>query len=76
MRNGKIKEIKKAVDDDGVWMKVKAARSVLGISRMKMAALLRSRELPYEIDSMDKRIKRVRKADVERLQRQGLQKVA
>ena len=76
MQNGKIKEIKKAVDDDGVWMKVKAARNVLGISRTKMAALLRSRELPYEVDSMDKRIKRVRKTDVERLQRQGLQKVA
>lgn len=73
MRNGKVK---KSVDEDEVSMKATVAGEVLGISKKKLAALLSSGALPFERDSLDSRVKRVRKSDVRRLQQQGLGKVA
>jgi hypothetical protein len=46
---------------------VTEARRILGISANKMSALIGSGTLPYEQDPLDRRVKLVRRADVEGL---------
>jgi hypothetical protein len=48
---------------------VTEARRILGISANKMSALIGSGTLPYEQDPLDRRVKLVRRADVEGLMR-------
>ena len=48
---------------------VTEARRILGISANKMSALIGSGTLPYEQDPLDRRVKLVKRADVEGLMR-------
>ncbi len=48
---------------------VTEARRILGISANKMSALIGSGTLPYEQDPLDRRVKLVRRDDVEGLMR-------
>ena len=48
---------------------VTEARRILGISANKMSALIGSGTLPFEQDPLDRRVKLVRRADVEGLMR-------
>jgi hypothetical protein len=48
-------------------MKVTEVQRLLGVSKKKMAALLAEGTLPYVLDPLDKRVKLVKRADVERL---------
>jgi hypothetical protein len=43
------------------------AQTLLGISAKGLARLLKSGELPYERDALDRRVKMVKRADVEKL---------
>ena len=52
---------------DGEMMTVGEAAEYLGISGRKMAQLIRESVLTYETDPLDKRIKLVYRADVEKL---------
>jgi excisionase family DNA binding protein len=49
------------------YMTVGEARDYLGVSRAKMTRLIESGELPAEENPLDKRSKKVRRADVEKL---------
>lgn len=48
-------------------MKVAEAQRLLGVSKKKMASLLVEGTLPYTLDPLDKRVKLINRADVERL---------
>jgi hypothetical protein len=48
-------------------MTIGAAREILGVSKKKMAALIADGDLATESDPLDKRVKLVRRADVEAL---------
>ena len=48
---------------------VSEARRILGISANKMSALIGSGTLPYEQDPLDRRVKLVKRSDVENLMR-------
>jgi excisionase family DNA binding protein len=50
------------------------AQKHLGVSGKTMARLLKSGELPFERDKLDRRIKLVRRADVERLAAESARK--
>lgn len=50
-----------------IQIKVAEARIILGVSKKKMAALLTEGVLPYRVDVLDKRIKWLWLADVQRL---------
>jgi hypothetical protein len=51
------------------YMTIRQAREALGVSRTKMADLLKDGVLLTVDDTLDKRKKLVRRADVERLKR-------
>jgi excisionase family DNA binding protein len=51
------------------YITVAQAREMLGVSRSKMAKMLKDGELKYEHYTLDKREKHIRRADVERLMR-------
>lgn len=55
-------------------MTVTEARVLLGISRAKMADLLATGVLSYEPDVLDKRLKLVKRADVEALRARAKRK--
>lgn len=48
-------------------MKVMEVQRLLGVSKKKMASLLAEGTLPYTLDPLDKRVKLIKRADVERL---------
>ena len=48
-------------------MKVMEVQRLLGVSKKKMASLLAEGTLPYTLDPLDKRVKLINRADVERL---------
>jgi hypothetical protein len=48
-------------------MKVTEVQRLLGVSKKKMAALLAEGTLPYILNPLDKRVKLINRADVERL---------
>jgi hypothetical protein len=48
-------------------MKVTEVQRLLGVSKKKMAALLAEGTLPYTLNPLDKRVKLINRADVERL---------
>ncbi len=60
---------KAVVPQDSELMTVTEARRILGISANKMSALIGSGTLPYEQDPLDRRVKLVRRSDVEGLMR-------
>ena len=57
-------------------MKVMEVQRLLGVSKKKMAALLAEGTLPYTLDPLDKRVKLINRADVERLMRPRQRMVA
>jgi len=57
-------------------IKVTEAQRMLGVSKKKMASLLAEGTLPFELDPLDKRVKLVKFADVERLMELKLRKAA
>jgi hypothetical protein len=60
---------KSMVPHDSKLITVTEARRLLGISANKMSALIGSGTLPYEQDPLDRRVKLVRRVDVEGLMR-------
>lgn len=52
------------------YITIKTAREMLGVSRTKMADLLRDGTLPTVDDALDKRKKLVKRSDVEQLKNQ------
>ncbi len=60
---------KAVIPQDSELITVTEARRILGISANKMSALIGSGTLPYEQDPLDRRVKLVRRADVEGLMR-------
>lgn len=48
-------------------IKVTQAQKLLGVSKKKIAALIVEGVLPYELDVLDKRVKLLHLADVQRL---------
>lgn len=48
-------------------MKVTEVQTLLGVSKKKMAAFLAEGTLPHVLDPLDKRVKLIKRADVERL---------
>ena len=60
---------KAVIPHDSELITVTEARRLLGISANKMSALIGSGTLPYEQDPLDRRVKLVRRADVEGLMR-------
>ncbi len=58
------------------FMKVVEAQKCLGVSKKKMASLLAEGALPFQLDPLDKRVKLVRRSDVERLMEPRLGKAA
>ena len=52
---------------------VAEARRILGISANKMSALIGSGTLPYEQDPLDRRVKLVKRSDLEGLMRKRIQ---
>ena len=57
-------------------IKVSEAQRLLGVSKKKMASLIAEGTISYESDPLDKRVKLVKMADVERLMEPRLRKVA
>jgi hypothetical protein len=57
-------------------MTAREAQEYLEISNKKMAQLLANGKLPSEPDPLDKRVKLVRRADVERLKGQSRKNAA
>jgi hypothetical protein len=57
-------------------IKVTEAQRMLGVSKKKMASLLAEGTLPFELDPLDKRVKLVKFADIERLMEFKLRKAA
>jgi hypothetical protein len=64
---------KAVIPNDSELVNVAEARRILGISANKMSALIGSGTLPYEQDPLDRRVKLVRRADVENLMRKRTQ---
>ncbi|HEX8069065.1 MAG TPA: hypothetical protein VF546_03875 [Pyrinomonadaceae bacterium] len=60
---------KAVIPHDSELIKVTEARRILGISANKMSALIGSGTLPYEQDPLDRRVKLVKRKDVEGLMR-------
>jgi hypothetical protein len=58
---------KTVIPHDSELITVTEARRILGISANKMSALIGSGTLPYEQDPLDRRVKLVRRVDVEGL---------
>jgi hypothetical protein len=52
---------------DEELMTATEAQNILGISGKALARLLKSGDLPYEVDALDRRVKMVKRADVEKL---------
>ena len=61
---------------DDRLIKVTDAQRMLIVSKKKMASLLAEGTLPFELDPLDKRVKLVKLADVERLMELRLRKAA
>lgn len=57
-------------------IKVSEAQRLLGVSKKKMASLIAEGTISYELDPLDKRVKLVKMADIERLMEPRLRKVA
>ena len=57
-------------------IKVTEAQRLLGVSKKKMASLLSEGTLPFELDPLDKRVKLINRADVDRLRGPRHRKVA
>jgi hypothetical protein len=64
---------KAVIPNDSELVTVAEARRILGISANKMSALIGSGTLPYEQDPLDRRVKLVKRADVENLMRKRTQ---
>jgi hypothetical protein len=64
---------KAATSTDSELVNVAEARRILGISANKMSALIGSGTLPYEQDPLDRRVKLVKRSDVEGLMRKRIQ---
>ena len=64
---------KAVIPQNSELITVTQARRILGISANKMSALIGSGTLPYEQDPLDRRVKLVRRADVEGLMRKRTQ---
>ena len=60
---------KAMITHDSELVTVTEARRLLGISANKMSALIGSGTLPYEQDPLDRRVKLVKRSDVEGLMR-------
>ena len=60
---------KAVIPHDSELITVTEARRILGISANKMSALIAGGTLPYEQDPLDRRVKLVRRDDVEGLMR-------
>src|SRR5215467_341438 len=56
-----------AMPDEVEYLTATQARDVLGVSQGKMTALIREGQLPTYPDPLNKRIKLIKKADVEAL---------
>jgi hypothetical protein len=65
--------LKAVIANDSELVNVAEARRILGISANKMSALIGSGTLPYEQDPLDRRVKLVKRADVENLMRKRTQ---
>ena len=61
---------------DDRLIKVTEAQRMLNVSKKKMASLLAEGTLPFELDPLDKRVKLVKLADIERLMELRLRKAA
>ncbi|HEY6189260.1 MAG TPA: hypothetical protein VIW80_16525 [Pyrinomonadaceae bacterium] len=57
-------------------LKVTEAQRLLNVSKKKMASLLAEGTLSFELDPLDKRVKLVKLADIERLMELRLRKAA
>lgn len=57
-------------------IKVSEAQKLLGVGKKKMASLIAEGTVAFVSDPLDKRVKLVRVADVERLMEPRLRKVA
>ncbi len=55
---------KAVIPNDSELVTVAEARRILGISANKMSALIGSGALPYEHDPLDRRVKLVKRVDV------------
>jgi hypothetical protein len=64
---------KAVTSTDSELVNVAEARRILGISANKMSALIGSGTLPYEQDPLDRRVKLVKRSDVEGLMRKRIQ---
>ncbi|MGI9105470.1 MAG: helix-turn-helix domain-containing protein [Pyrinomonadaceae bacterium] len=64
---------KAVIPNDSELVTVAEARRILGISANKMSALIGSGTLPYEQDPLDRRVKLVKRAEVEGLMRKRTQ---
>jgi hypothetical protein len=57
-------------------IKVTEAQKALGVSKKKMASLISEGTLNFTLDPLDKRVKLIRLADVERLLEMRIRKAA
>lgn len=64
---------KAVIQNDSELVTVAEARRILGISANKMSALIGSGVLPFEQDPLDRRVKLLRRSDVEGLLRKRIQ---
>lgn len=64
---------KAVTSTDSELVNVAEARRILGISANKMSALIGSGTLPYEQDPLDRRVKLVKRSDLEGLMRKRIQ---
>lgn len=65
--------LKAMIPKDSELVTVAEARQILGISANKMSALIGSGALPYEQDPLDRRVKLVKRIEVEGLMRKRTQ---
>lgn len=65
--------LKAVIPKDSELVTVAEARQILGISANKMSALIGSGALPYEQDPLDRRVKLVKRVEVEGLMRKRTQ---
>lgn len=64
---------KAMIPNNSKLITVSEARRLLGISANKMSALIGGGTLPYEQDPLDRRVKLVKRSDVEGLMRKRTQ---
>lgn len=57
-------------------IKVREAQRILSVSKKKMASLLAEGTIPFELDPLDKRVKLIRRTDIDRLMELRLRKAA